>query len=109
MRYCSHQHIEVPDGETDDSWLALEYLEDIYEETEAEHEAIVNKILGESERRRRRRTVRARISMINRIMKMGVKDRVKLAIERRPRGAKHPDSRSEPPCFAGSRKQSADQ
>src|SRR6185295_15927459 len=28
--------IEVPDRETDDSWLGLEYIEEIYEETEEE-------------------------------------------------------------------------
>ena len=28
------QHIEVPDRETDDSWLSLEYIEEVYEETE---------------------------------------------------------------------------
>ena len=41
------EHIEVSDAETDDSWLALEYLEDIYEETEQQRQEIVDKILGE--------------------------------------------------------------
>ena len=70
--------IEVSDDDTDDSWLALEYLEEIYEETEVERQAAVTKIISEltsdgmdmpSER----------ISVINRIMKMGMKDRAKLA------------------------------
>jgi hypothetical protein len=72
-------HIEVTDGETDDSWLALEYLEDIYEETEAEREAIVNKILGEWNAEDED-VPSERVSMLNRIMKMGVKDRVKMAM-----------------------------
>lgn len=72
--------IEVPDDETDDSWLGLEYIEEFYEETPEQRQSIVNKILGEmsadgmdmpSER----------ISIINRIMKMGMKDRMKLAMK----------------------------
>ena len=72
--------IESPDAEIDDSWMGLEYIEEFYEETEADRQAIVDKILGEmkfegvdlpSER----------ISILNRIMKMGMKDRVKLAMK----------------------------
>ena len=71
--------IEIPEADTDDSWMGLEYLEEFYEETPEERQAIVNKILGEmaaddldlpSEQ----------ISVINRIMKMGMKDRVRLAM-----------------------------
>ncbi len=72
--------IEIPDADTDDSWMGLEYLEEFYEETPEERQAIVNKILGAftaddidlpSEK----------ISTINRIMKMGMKDRVRLAMK----------------------------
>lgn len=72
--------IEATDDETDDSWLGLEYIEEFYEETEEQRQAIVDKILGEmkvegvdmpSER----------ISILNRILKMGMKDRVKLAMK----------------------------
>ena len=72
--------IESSDEDTDDSWMGLEYIEEYYEETEADRQAIVDKILGEmkvegvdlpSER----------ISILNRIMKMGMKDRVKLAMK----------------------------
>lgn len=72
--------IEIPDADTDDSWMGLEYLEEFYEETPEERQAIVNKILGDfsaddidlpSEK----------ISTINRIMKMGMKDRVRLAMK----------------------------
>ncbi len=41
------QHIEVPDHETDDSWLALEYIEEICEETEEQRKATITKIIGE--------------------------------------------------------------
>ena len=72
--------IESPDSDVDDSWMGLEYIEEFFEETEADRQAIVNKILSEmkfegvdmpSER----------ISILNRIMKMGMKDRVKLAMK----------------------------
>lgn len=74
------QHIEVPDRETDDSWLALEFIEEIYEETEEQRQATIGKILGDLHADGE--DVGAeRIAMINRIMKMGVKDRVKMAMK----------------------------
>ena len=72
--------IEVPDGETDDAWLALEYLEELYEESDAERRMIADKILGEM-RLEDTDEANERISIINRIMKMGMKDRVKLAMK----------------------------
>ncbi len=72
--------IEVPDGETDDAWLALEYLEELYEESNAERRMIADKILGEM-RLEDTDEANERISIINRIMKMGMKDRVKLAMK----------------------------
>jgi len=75
------EHIEVPDRETDDSWLGLEYIEEIYEETEAQREATISKILGELRMEEEEEIPGERISMINRIMKMGVKDRVKLRMK----------------------------
>ena len=72
--------IEVPDSETDDAWLGLEYLEEIYEETEADRQAIADKIFGEM-RMEDSDAANERISIINRIMKMGMKDRVKLALK----------------------------
>ncbi|MEO5858386.1 MAG: hypothetical protein ABIR33_05495 [Pyrinomonadaceae bacterium] len=72
--------IESPDSEVDDSWMGLEYIEEFFEETEADRQAIFDKIIGEmkfdgvdlpSER----------ISILNRILKMGMKDRVKLAMK----------------------------
>lgn len=73
-------HIEVPDRETDDSWLGLEYIEEIYEETEAQRRAAFEKILGEWSAEDGGLATE-RVSMLNRIMKMGVKDRVKLAMK----------------------------
>ena len=74
------EHIEVPDHETDDSWLGLEYIEEIYEETDEQRKAIFTKILGELQTEEEE-IPGERISMINRIMKMGVKDRVKLGMK----------------------------
>lgn len=74
------QHIEVPDHETDDSWLALEYIEEIYEESEEQRKATITKIIGELQSEEEE-IPGERISMINRIMKMGVKDRVKLGMK----------------------------
>ena len=72
--------IEVSDDETDDSWMGLEYLEEYYEETEEQRQAIVDKILGEM-RLESNDLPSERISILNRIMKMGMKDRVKLAMK----------------------------
>lgn len=75
------EHIEVPDEETDDSWLAsLEYIEEIYEETEEQREAIITAILGDLSLENEEISGE-RISMINRIMRMGMKDRIKLAMK----------------------------
>lgn len=72
--------IEVADDETDDSWMGLEYIEEYYEETEEQRQAIVNKIIGEM-RIEDSDLPSERISILNRIMKMGMKDRVKLAMK----------------------------
>ena len=75
------EHIEVPDSETDDSWLSLEYIEEIYEETDEQRKATIGKILGELQSEEDEELSTERVSMINRIMKMGVKDRVKLGMK----------------------------
>ncbi len=74
------EHIEVPDSETDDSWLSLEFIEEFYEETEEQRQLIVNKILGELSSEDDEISSE-RISVINRIMRMGMKDRVKAAMK----------------------------
>jgi hypothetical protein len=73
-------HIVIPDSETDDSWLGLEFIEEIYEETAEQREMIVNKILGEF-KSEDMDLPSERISIINRIMKMGMKDRSRLAMK----------------------------
>jgi hypothetical protein len=73
------EHIEVPDSEIDDSWLALEYIEELYEESEEQRAALVSKIL--SELSLEDEVSGERLSMINRVMRMGIKDRVKLAMK----------------------------
>ncbi len=73
--------IEVPDRETDDSWLSLEYIEEIYEETDEQRRAAIGKIIGELKMESPDELTSERVSMINRIMKMGVKDRVKLGMK----------------------------
>jgi hypothetical protein len=72
--------IEAPDSETDDSWLGLEFIEEIYEESPEQRQAIVDKIMGEF-RIEDGDIGSERISVLNRIMKMGMKDRVKLAMK----------------------------
>lgn len=75
------EHIEVPDSEIDDSWLSsLEFIEELYEETAEQREAIVNKILGDINLEEDS-VSNERVSMINRILKMGMKDRVKLGMK----------------------------
>jgi len=73
-------HIEVLDKDTDDEWLRLEFIEDLYEESEAQRKATLDKILGEL-KNEEDEIAGERISMINRIMRMGVKDRVKLGMK----------------------------
>lgn len=74
------EHIEVPDAEIDDSWLSLDYIEELYEETPEQREAVVNKILGDIQFEEDSVSAE-RVSTINRILKMGMKDRVKLAMK----------------------------
>ena len=73
------EHIEVSDSDVDDSWLALEYIEELYEESEEQRAAVVHKILAELSLEDE--VSSERLSMINRIMRMGIKDRIKLAMK----------------------------
>jgi hypothetical protein len=74
------KHIEVLDKDTDDSWLALEYIEEIYEESEEQRKAAFEKILGEL-KIEEDEVSNERISMLTKVMRMGVKDRVKLGMK----------------------------
>lgn len=73
--------IEVPDSETDDSWMSLDYIEEFYEETEADRQAVFEKILGDMKLDDEFEVSSERISILNRVMKMGMKDRVRLAMK----------------------------
>ncbi len=72
------EHIEVSDAEIDDSWLASSFIEEFYEESAEQREQIAKKILGELHSEDDEISG-DRVSMINRILRMGMKDRVKLA------------------------------
>jgi hypothetical protein len=75
------QHIEVSDVDIDDSWLALERFEEIFEEETYEQrvantERVISETLNES-----KDIHPERISLIRRVMMMTVKDRVKLGMK----------------------------
>lgn len=72
--------IEVPDSETDDSWMGLEYIEEIYEESPEQRSLIADRIIGEL-KMDDTEISSERISVINRIMKMSMKDRMRLAMK----------------------------
>jgi len=72
--------IEVPESEFDDSWLGLEFIEELYEETPEQRQAIVDKIIGDF-RMDEMDMPSERIAVINRILKMGIKDRARLAVK----------------------------
>ncbi len=72
--------IEVPDNETDDSWMGLEYLEELYEETDEQRQQILNKIIGEL-KYEDGDLDNERVSVLNRVLRMGMKDRMRLAMK----------------------------
>lgn len=74
------EHVVVPDSETNDAWLGLEFIEELYEETPEQRQAIVEKILGEF-KSDNMDLPSERVSILNRILKMGMKDRTKLAMK----------------------------
>jgi regulator of extracellular matrix RemA (YlzA/DUF370 family) len=73
-------HIEVSDEEIDDSWIPLELIEEVYNESfeqrSANAERIINETLTEAAE-----ASPERVSLIRRIMLMNVKDRVKLGMK----------------------------
>jgi hypothetical protein len=74
------QHIEVSDTDIDDSWLALELIEEIFEETPEQRLANVERIIRDVNMEGAEITPE-RISLIRRIMLMTIKDRIKLAMK----------------------------
>ena len=73
------QHIEVSDVDIDDSWLALERIEDIFDESYEQRLANVERIIGETSREGD--VSPERISLIRQIIMMSIKDRIKLAMK----------------------------
>jgi hypothetical protein len=74
------QHIEVSDVEIDDSWLALERLEELLEESYEQRMANAERIIADA-RNEGKELLPERISLIRRVMMMTVKDRVKLGLK----------------------------
>jgi hypothetical protein len=74
------EHIEVSDTDIDDSWLALELIEEVFEETPEQRLANVERVIADMSRESAEVTPE-RISLIRRIMLMTVKDRIKLAMK----------------------------
>lgn len=72
-------HIEVTDDEIDDSWLSFDLIEQLYVENDEQRRALADKIINESVLDGE--SAPDRIAMIRRIMLMGIKDRVKLAMK----------------------------
>ncbi|MDT4954736.1 MAG: hypothetical protein QOH63_2497 [Acidobacteriota bacterium] len=74
------QHIEVSDVEIDDSWLALERLEELLEESYEQRMANAERVIADA-RSEGKELLPERISLIRRVMMMTVKDRVKLGLK----------------------------
>ena len=73
------QFMEVPDEEIDDTWLGLDYLEEIYAETEEQRQAIVKKIIGDLDDDDE--SSGEKISLAKKLMKASMKKRVKYAMK----------------------------
>lgn len=74
------QHIEVSDTDIDDSWLALELIEEVFEESPEQRLANAERIIADV-RLESAEITPERISLIRRIMLMTVKDRIKLGMK----------------------------
>ncbi|MFL6211075.1 MAG: hypothetical protein ACJ74W_19655 [Pyrinomonadaceae bacterium] len=74
------EHIEVSDADIDDSWLPREWLEEVFEESEEQRAANLERIIAATEAEAGE-AAPERLSLIRRIMLMSVKDRVKLAMK----------------------------
>ncbi len=74
------QHIEVSDVEIDDTWLALERLEELLDETYEQRMANAERIIADAHKESKE-VQPERISLIRRVMMMTVKDRIKLGMK----------------------------
>jgi hypothetical protein len=73
------EHIEVPDSEIDDSWLAFDLIEELYEENEEHRRAAADKIISQA--LLDENIAPDRVALLRRILMMPIKDRVKLAMK----------------------------
>jgi len=74
------QHIEVSDAEIDDSWLSLERLEELLDESYEQRLANAERIIADAHKESKN-VEPERISLIRRVMMMTVKDRIKLGMK----------------------------
>jgi hypothetical protein len=74
------QHIEVSDVEIDDSWLSLERLEELLDESYEQRLANAERIIADAHKESKN-VEPERISLIRRVMMMTVKDRIKLGMK----------------------------
>ncbi|HEY0377940.1 MAG TPA: hypothetical protein VGC87_13545 [Pyrinomonadaceae bacterium] len=74
------QHIEVSDVEIDDSWLGLERLEELLDESYEQRLANAERVIADA-RKESKDVEPERISLIRRVMMMTVKDRIKLGMK----------------------------
>jgi hypothetical protein len=74
------EHIEVSDEDIDDSWLALERIEHLLEESYEQRAANAERVIADA-RLEGDEVSPERISLIRRVMLMSVKDRIKLAMK----------------------------
>jgi hypothetical protein len=73
-------HIEVSDDDIDDSWLALERIEHLLEESFEQRSANAERVIADA-RLEGDEISPERISLIRRVMLMSVKDRIKLGMK----------------------------
>lgn len=73
-------HIEVSDDDIDDSWLALERIEHLLEESFEQRTANAERVIADA-RLEGDEISPERISLIRRVMLMSVKDRIKLGMK----------------------------
>ncbi|HEX8143346.1 MAG TPA: hypothetical protein VF553_12170 [Pyrinomonadaceae bacterium] len=74
------KHIEVSDDDIDDSWLAMERIEQLIEESFEQRAANAERVIADA-RLEGDEVSPERISLIRRIMMMTVKDRIKLGMK----------------------------
>ncbi|HEX8776392.1 MAG TPA: hypothetical protein VF735_22675 [Pyrinomonadaceae bacterium] len=74
------KHIEVSDDDIDDSWLAMERIEQLIEESFEQRTANAERVIADA-RLEGDEVSPERISLIRRVMMMTVKDRIKLGMK----------------------------